>query len=412
MLKRNDRAVTAVNRNLNSNKNKTLHTHRPIKSAGFIKTDFQAGKNVDVIPDVFQDGLRGKTILNLKTNETESKEEADKQSEKGSMWTPLYTDTLPSPRGSRLMLGSGKVKRTDNVENVELHLDNEEYLNLVDNTADDTKLDDIYKSYDLTFRGRGSETPFTSCSKRTFPLPKTYMTRSGSLLLYSDNKVMTSQKTRNINQDDTEHEIEVTGQRVSPRQSYPVWGKHIQQKKTSSSTEPRTNQVHTKRGQKSYIRLGGRGTESKEPYSWNYSVLPLKLIKLNQTETGSKHIRTVNNLSNAALDYQGVVPTVNDRYLAMIRQTRHRSNNHHAEDKGKQLQKLSQWTHEWIAAQDFLLLEEYKTVVSRYMMRKSASTDRRNKGVIQITLPKHQAPVNTPRTSTTCHLKTLSDDKK
>lgn len=113
------------------------------------------------------------------------------------------------------------------------------------------------------------------------------------------------------------------------------------------------------------------------------------------------------------LDYQDVHPTVNEKYLSMIRQARHRNCRKRIEERTKEMQKLSQWTSEWIAAQDFLILEEYTSIVNKHLLNMNKNEDSRpsrTRSRIQVTLPLHRAPTNSPLSGTYHHHQ--SDDKQ
>lgn len=148
-------------------------------------------------------------------------------------------------RGSSLMLGSGKVRKSNDTETLELHIAESEFSSVQEQVASHVVSVTIGDSKANTPPGRLKE---SKLSPRPFEvvLPKTFITKSGSLLLYSDSELMKSADNcnRESGQQDKK-EIEIKGHKVSPRtlvpQAYPYWGKLVNRRAQSKNTNTRIN---------------------------------------------------------------------------------------------------------------------------------------------------------------------------
>lgn len=158
----------------------------------------------------------------------------------------------------------------------------------------------------------------------------------------------------------------------------------------------------TKRDQREYIGISSRGSNRK-PYSWNYDVLPLKLISVEDEQD----INTVNNLSDAVLAYRTRQPTSKDKYLALMRQTKDGKSQAeliHESEFGK-LHRSSQWTNEWIESQnsnEFNITEHGR----HYLETDNEFIDRLRTSIKQSMFCR--APANTPSVGSEKHKRTYT----
>jgi hypothetical protein len=138
-------------------------------------------------------------------------------------------------RGSNLMLGSGRIRKSNDTETLELHIDDSEFSELQEQITSHV--------VSVTIGTSAANTPACTLKEGKMSprpleviLPKTYITKSGSLLLYSNSKLMKSTDTQN-----DEKEMKVKGKKLSPRtlvpQAYPYWGKHVNRGTLSRNTD-------------------------------------------------------------------------------------------------------------------------------------------------------------------------------
>lgn len=133
-------------------------------------------------------------------------------------------------RGSSLMLGSGKTRRQNDTETLEIHFNKKDYSNLVTKSSPEMYCITGNLNSDNA-QNEGKQSP----RHVEVQLPKTYITKSGSLFLYSDGTVMKDkQRERSENSQGSGQSIEILGHKMSPRtlvpQAYPYWGKLIKTK--------------------------------------------------------------------------------------------------------------------------------------------------------------------------------------
>ncbi|XP_045188126.2 uncharacterized protein LOC123546003 [Mercenaria mercenaria] len=330
-------------------------------------------------------------------------------------------DSLHSPRcidrtnllsrGSSLMLGSGRVTKYNDTETLQLHFDNDDYSNLLDNRMSHVRSVTITTH---TINTPNNALKETKLSPRPVEvsLPKTFITKSGSLLLYSDNKVIKDKiRQSQQNSKSDEDNIQVKGRKMSPRtlvpQAYPYWGKHVKKesrKKFPPNSDNRTNTGCTKRDQREYIGIKNQSVNDK-PYSWDFAVLPVKLINEEDKSEDKRSIKTVSNLSEAVLAYRSTLPSSQDKYLAMMEQTGDGETKTERMNKfqAMQMQRLSTWTKEWVGRQSSITFNK-NTIAG-----KAVKDDERNSLLIErlrnsLKQSLHcHAPVNTPLVGSDMH---------
>ena len=115
---------------------------------------------------------------------------------------------------SSLTLGTGKVKLYDNIDKLELHLNTMDYSSLITQRL----------------RPSDSFSVIQECTRPTkyTKLPKTFVTKSGSLFLYSDSKIM--KENAKHNPCDAESEtwyVQGAGMASFSRNNPPVWKKYV-----------------------------------------------------------------------------------------------------------------------------------------------------------------------------------------
>ncbi|KAH3789744.1 uncharacterized protein LOC127842786 [Dreissena polymorpha] len=305
-------------------------------------------------------------------------------------------------RGSRLMIGSGKIRKSNASEKLELHIDNSDYLALLNQQSAVSTAESMYKVTDNLPEKDPPGTPIKVPSPRAIvaPLPKTFVTRAGSLMLFSDSRVVKSQ--RSAKSDNTAGvALKLQGQRLKPRaiapQAYSQWGKLVR---------PQAGVVHsnvkqTKRDQRNYLGLN-RG-EERHAYSWNYSVVPIKRIYIKPLT--KSHCGFLNHFSEAVLAYRAREPTEQDKYLSMIRQTWNGKTleEHTQREAARDLkQVVSPWTKEWIQSQSTVMYSE--PAVSTLLRRRKYGTRVRGDQLTTIADARSnlavssfcRAPTNTP----------------
>lgn len=159
---------------------------------------------------------------------------------------PTTDRTDISSRASPLMMGSGVMNKTNDVEKLELHLSETDFSSLLTKKRGGTS---------NMFCVAGSTYPHEHKDNNVSPrsvkaaLPKTYITRSGSLFLYSDSNIMKDIHDISSSTSSSTRTFEMHGYTMPTRtlvpHSYPSWGKLV--KKSSSAQENRAT------GNKIYI---------------------------------------------------------------------------------------------------------------------------------------------------------------
>ncbi|WAR20824.1 hypothetical protein MAR_014798 [Mya arenaria] len=310
-------------------------------------------------------------------------------------------------RSSPMMVGSARLNRNKVTERLELHLDLEDFTTLATLRARPSR--DMYTVTKYTDTGSGTNVTKTAHTPRTIEvnLPKTYLTRCGSLMLYSDSRAMKDGTSRGAatpwNQRGTLNgSFKLEGHGMTPQssvaESYPQWGKLIHTKH-STCTTPSTIDRQISRDRKEYLNLMHRREAEQSPRSWSYAVTPVSIVKPDNSHDVQP---------DDVIAYKSREPTNQEKYLTMIRQTwkggRTVAEHKQLEAARELSRRVSPWTNEWIQKQSTIIYTEPVSVLSRRKSRKRTapktaspdSYDIENARIALLQSATSRVPTNTP----------------
>ena len=258
---------------------------------------------------------------------------------------------------SRLTVGTGKVARNKRSERLELHFNHREYNNIVKAR---TRPRGMYvvgretKAIPKVVKTPSNASRVSSLRSFEASLPKTYLTRSGSMLLYSDRKIM-KENDRQCPPHNRLGDFDITGQAI-PRPgtsaSNAKWMQLLGKKTNPPGSWSVKSDSCRENGRYIKSRASDRSHESGTlPYSWNYAVSPARLIHPSTV----KDIKTVKGLSDAVLAYRNheredIEDNDTSKYLDLIRRKWDSRTNIEKQQlilSGKTFT-VSDWTRDWI----------------------------------------------------------------
>ena len=306
---------------------------------------------------------------------------------------------------STLTLGTGKVSKLDSAETVELHFNHKDYDNLIATRTRPKVLFALNQSIGEKETKEAKATPRRKISKFEVSLPKTYLTRQGSMVLYSDRNAMRDKHHQSPSTDESS-ELDVTGQsieRPNTSASNSQWIQLVGRQKCPPRSAWSSNSISCREKER-YIksRASDRSRAYEDlPYSWNYAVSPAKIMN----PRSSKDLETVKGLSEAVLSYKKQEPNENgtDKYLELIRQkwkSRTEIEKQQLILSGK-LFKATDWTRDWINMHRMYLRESQKKeeipeIPAPKPKRKTRKGKRPSRNAYDNDNDKGRVPANTP----------------
>ena len=249
--------------------------------------------------------------------------------------------------------GTGRVSKCNDMERVGLYVDQREYNGFID-LRTRSKLLFAFPQRSVQHTGRTMNRTSklaTTPKENELSLSKTYLTKSGKMMLYSDRKVMKDKD--NASEASDNDSLDIMGQSIARPKSNVSNSKWIQHvgKKTPGLASAWTSNGISCRDKDRYIKsrasYRSRWTEPAYYSGVNSSTQMRTMDPLNKSD-----ITTVKGLSEAVLAYDqdDVTDNNTDRYLALIKKKwRDRT------DVEKQqlivagrMCKVTDWTHDWI----------------------------------------------------------------
>ena len=250
-------------------------------------------------------------------------------------------------------------------------------------------------------------TGYTSLKSHEVSLPKTYLTRSGSMFLYSDRKYI-KEKDRKSPLTNRTDELDVLGQaitRPNTSSSNAKWMQLLGKKQNppASWSVKRESCRENERYIKSRASDRSRGSETL-PYSWNYALAPANQSK--RTD-----IKTVKGLSEAVLAYRKQESSENDtgKYLELIRKKWEGRTDLEKQQLilGGKMYTVSDWTRDWISVHRAYLRESAKQedTLPAPVPKKSKRTEHKRKHPPKCAWDEgpeklNRVPTNTPHSRT------------
>lgn len=181
--------------------------------------------------------------------------------------------------------------------------------------------------------------------------PKTYLTKTDSVLLHSDRKVILDTNSQGL-KSETKGRLDVKGRsikRPNTRASSEKW-MHLVGRKKDRLTSAWSINGSSCRERERYIKSRASSrthTSEPTPYSWNYAVAPTKLIDT----TDESDMDTVKDLSEAVLAFRKEnIESDTDKYLKLIRNKWKDRTEVEKQQLilGGRICKVNDWTRDWI----------------------------------------------------------------
>ena len=270
---------------------------------------------------------------------------------------------------SKLAFGTGKVSKSNETERVDLHFKHSEYNRfIVERTRPKLLFAFPQQSEEKAGGVKKNSSRWEKAAKENeMSLSKTYLTKSGTMLLYSDRKVM---KDKDSESEASENDnLDITGQSIARSKSSvsnSKWVHHVG-KKTDRLASAWSSNGSSCREKDRYIKsrasYRSRWTEPV-PYSWNYSLSPMRIAN----PSNKSDIKTVKGLSEAVLAYrkEDVIDSDTGKYLELIRKKWEDRTDVEKQQLvlAGRICKVTDWTRDWINVHRTFLRESTKQHIS------------------------------------------------